>query len=266
MGETHIKEFNSLAEFERYINETPLNSVFRWAELGSTQKLFAGFNKTNTFDEALDLLKHGWDDMAKIIEHKFQLTTKEVHPKTVMRSRFDVVGFQASVPRYLQGIPQNMINQTKVVQKQKVVTIVKHIGYRGDVKEYEIIENSIKALAIVKKIEAQGYRVNLDVISPASTPFGNNETIVCRIRIKSAGEKLNISKAAFPMVHPDMLRRMIFRFREVLPGVTDKAWKGSYGATLYNVADVKKFLHEGEYYLHNFIGDIDEEMKKMKIF
>jgi hypothetical protein len=185
-----------------------------------------------------------------------------VQPKAVKRSKFDVVGGNCSVPRYLQGIPTAMINKKSVMQKQKVITIVKHIGYLGNVSADKIMENSIKALQIVKKLEAQGYRVNLDVMSPA---ISANETAVCRVRIKSANERLNVSKVAFPMVHPDMLRRMVFRFREVCPELKSRTWIGSMGSTIYDRAKVKSFLKEGEYYLHNFIGDIDLEIAAMKL-
>jgi hypothetical protein len=115
---------------------------------------------------------------------------------------------------------------------------------------------------IVKKIEAQGYRVNLDVISPAEE---GNEIAICRVRVKSASERLNVSKVAFPMVHPDMLRRMVFRFREVNPEIKNHGWSSGMGCSIYDRARVKSFLKENEYYLHNFIGDVDEEIKNLNL-
>lgn len=260
---TVIKEFTSIAKFEEYINETPLNNLFRWEKLASTD-YESGFNQTRSFPEALELLKHGWDNMAKKLETTLKLQANQEDTKKVVRSHFDVAGFQASVPRYLQGIPTSMVNQKKVQQKQKVITIVKHVGYLGNISANTIVENSIKALQIVKKIEALGYRVNLDVMSPAMAS-SDNETAVVRVRVKAAAERLNIAKVAFPLVHPDMLRRMVFRFREVCPELKDTSWKHGYGATIYDRSVVKSFLHEGEYYLHNFIGSVDDEIEAMKL-
>lgn len=258
---TIVASFKSLGEFDKWINETPLNQVFRWEKLESTT-YSPGFNKSRNFNEALELLRHGWDDMAKKIENNMKLIASEVAPKTTNRQQFNVAGFQASVPRYLQGIPTSMIDQKKVQTKQKVITIVKHIGYLGNVSEETIIENSIKALQIVKKIEAKGYRVNLDVLSPAEA---GHERAVCRIRIKAAAERMNISKIAFPIVHPDMLRRMVFRFREAHPDIKSSRWKGGYGSTIYSREIVKSFLNPGEYYLHNFIDSVDEEIEAMQL-
>jgi hypothetical protein len=200
--------------------------------------------------------------MAKRIETKLNLIANEVQPKTTQRSKYDVVGFQASVPRYLQGIPTNMINKKPVVQKQKVITIVKHVSYLGDVSQEEIVENSIKALQIVKKVEAQGYRVNLDVVRPTEK---DGEILFTRVRIKSANERMNISKVAFPLVHPSMLRRLFFRFTEVVPDITAKGWVYSYGVTIYDRNKVKSFLKDGEYYIHNFIDNVDDEIKRMQL-
>lgn len=263
-----VKEFDSIGAFEKYINETPLNSVFRWAKLASSQTnddtySNKSFYKTASFPEALELLKHGWDTMAAQLETTLKLEKNRIAPKQTTRAKYDVAGFQASVPRYLQGLPDSMINKKPIQMKQKVITVVKHIGYLGNVTSDTIIENSIKALMIVKKLEALGYRVNLDVMSPAEARDG--EIAVARIRIKNAAERMNISKVAFPMVHSDMLRRMVFRFREVCPELRDKSWAGSYGYTVQDRSECKKYLNDGEYYLHNFIGDIDEEIKKLAL-
>lgn len=259
-SKTVIEEFKSLSAFEDYICNTPLNDAFRWKTLASstTEK---NFHKTKDFAEALDLLKHGWEDMATKINNTIKLQQQDT-PMLKNKPTYNVAGFQASVPRYLQGIPTSMIDRKKVPQKQKIVTIVKHIGYLSDVQPDVIIENSIKALQIVKKVEALGYRVNLDVMSPAQVFSG--QTAVCRVRIKAAGERTNISKIAFPLVHGDMLRRMIFRFREVHPDI-NKDWVDNYGASIYDRNKAKSFLHEGEHYLHNFIHSVEYEIEQMKL-
>jgi hypothetical protein len=262
MANVVIKEFKSLSEFNEYLEKTPLNNIFRWKTLESNT-YEKGFNQTQNFSEALELLKNGWEDMSKKLTQQIKLKASEIQTKKVNRMSYDVAGFQASVPRYLQGIPTSMINKKQVVQKQKVITIVKHTGYLGNVSAETIVENSLKALQIVKQVEALGYRVNLDVISPANTYSG--ETAICRVRIKSAAERLNVSKIAFPLVHPDMLRRMVFRFREVNPDLKDTYWAGSYGSTIYDKAKVRGYLRDTDYYLHNFIGDVDSEIKNMNL-
>lgn len=219
------QEFKSMNDFYDYIEKTPLNDVFRWVELSSVNGGYS-FTHTNSFEESVNLFKNGWDQMAKKMEQKLKIALKDISPKTTKRSNYDVTGFQASVPRYLQGIPTNMINKKTVVQKQKVITLNKDISYPGYTSTEEILEYSMNALMIIHKLESQGYRVNLNIILGSKN---ENENAFIKIRIKSANERLNISKLAFPLVNPSMLRRLLFRYIEVNPEITKNSWKHGYG-------------------------------------
>lgn len=269
MARRYEHQFNTIREFNDYINKTPLNALFRWSSLASSKTSVnrTKFTGTKNYDEAQDLLKYGWDDMSKKLEQKLNIVCKEMEPTTKNKAQFDVVGFQASVPRYLQGIPTSMVNKKKVPTKQKVITVVKNIGYSCSVTTEEIIEESVKALAIVKKLEAQGFRVNLDIITALCSSDRRNlekdEVAICRIRIKSASERLNISKVAFIMVHPSMLRRLVFRFIEVEPNIKSSTFTSYYGYPINEYQKVKQLINKGELYLHNFIGDIDIEIKNL---
>ena len=140
-----------------------------------------------------------------------------------------------------------MVNKKMVPIKQKIITVNKSIDYSGKTKADTIIEESIKALQIVKKLEAQGLRVNLNIVLGTSE---NTKKFAIKIKIKSANEKLNVSKLAFPLVHPSMLRRLFFRFIEVYPNIT-KAFNTNYGYPATSEELRKLFV--GEYLLPNFI-------------
>ena len=116
--------------------------------------------------------------------------------------------------------------------KQKVVTLNKSLDYSSRVTTEQIVEESIKAFRIIQKLESQNYRVNLNLVVGVSGVRGwsmpTNEKYFIKIRLKSANEKLNISKLSFPLVHPSMLRRLYFRFIEVHPPVSYQ-FKDGYG-------------------------------------
>lgn len=257
LSKTFKQEFDGINEFYNYICETPLNEVFRWAEHSSVTGTYR-FTQTDNFDEATNLLKHGWSDMAKQLDVKLKLIANQVEPSTKARANFDVVGFQASVPRYLQGIPTSMVNKKQVPVKQKVITLNKDISYAARVTKEEIVESSTKALQIIKKLEAQGYRVNLNIIWGDAE---GNEKILTKVRIKNASERLNISKVAFPLVHPSMLRRLFFRYLEIHPDIKDKRWIGGYGCPMQNDELLKHT--KGEYLLPRIITDVDIEIKNI---
>ena len=247
------QHFNSLGEFYKFVSETKENLVFMGKPLSSKtrDKKFTG---TKSFEEAVELMKNGWDEGAKNLEGKLQAKLKTLKPKTTQRSKYDVVGGNCSVPRYLQGVPTNMVNKKPVVQKTKVVTINKSIAYNAFVTTEQIIEESIKALIIVYEIEAAGTRVNLNIIVESRE---GNEIAAFTVRIKSANERLNVSKLAFPLVHPSMLRRWL----EVSPLVTNPSFNYGYGSAV-DEKESRQYLPKGEILLPAFIPDVDKVIKQ----
>lgn len=255
---TNIREFGSLNEFEAYITNTPLNETFRWQKLASVSEGYK-FTQTHNYEEATKMLKDGWNKMANELTEKLKVHQNQVENAYVQKAFYDIVGFQASVPRYLQGIPTNMVNKKLVPIKQKVITINKDISYNAGITTQQIVEASTQTLHLIKKIEAQGIRVNLNLIWGCRA--GSTKELV-KIRLKSANERLNISKLAFPLVHPSMLRRLCFRYLEVVPTVT-KSFLVGYGMPM-DGKELKTYV-PNEYVLPRLfdgnikaVGDLDK--------
>ena len=248
----YVREFSSLNDFETYITNTPLNDTFRWAKLASVSGS-EEFTGTHSYEQAVEMFKNGWQSKAEELTKKLKVIQNQVIDAQVQKVLFDVVGFQASVPRYLQGIPTNMVNKKLVPIKQKIVTINKDISYNCGVTTEQIVEASIQTLQLVKRIEAQGIRVNLNLIWGVKAS-GSNEIV--KIRLKSANERVNISKLAFPLVHPSMLRRLCFRYLEVAPTITHGYIYG-YGSPL-DGSQLKTYCKD-EYVLPRlFNGDLSK--------
>lgn len=243
---TEVVQYDSLKEFYDYLCKTPFNDAFRWTEHSSITG-DKWFTKTKDFDEAVHLFKNGWSEMAGKLVQKLKVIESKTEPTMKPRTCLGVQGYQAVVPLYLMGVPNNMVTKKMVPMKQKVITLNKSIDYNGGVSTDDIMNESIKAMQIVKKLEAQGYRCNLNIV--LGTSAGSKQFII-KVRIKSANEKLNISKLAFPLVHPSMLRRLFFRFIEVYPNVT-KSFVSDYGRPA--TSNEMRKIFKGEYLLPNFI-------------
>ena len=259
----HKEFFNNVEELIKYVEETKVASIWKGSMLGSRRE---SNKQTESFEEAKKLALYGWEVEAEELTIAFKLAnTKKV---TKIRMKHDVIGFQASVPRYLQGIPTSMYNQKKVLNKTKIITIIKNIGYLWDVSSEKIREESIKALQIVRRLEQIGYKVNLDVISIAEqterSRLSVSEYNICRVRIKKANERINISKLAFPLVHSDMLRRFVFAHRETNENLKNKQWVYDYGMSIikkhfYRFIEIDKH----EYIIDNFIKDVETELNEI---
>lgn len=252
--------FDSLAEFERYILDTPENKTFQNNRLASkaTDVVSVAFTHSESLREATDLLHNGWVDKAEELTKRLRAVERDMSP--VMRNQrvVSVAGFQPIVPLFLMGSPACMYGTRMQPVKQKVVTLVKSISYSSGVSAETWTDEGLKALAIVKKLEANGYRVNVDVIRGGYDTFEKKNGVVCRVRVKHANERLNVSKMAFCLCHPSMQRRLMFRFTEVYDKVTS-GFSYTYGQT-FVPSDFEPVLDKRrEYFVPAFIkGDVDK--------
>jgi hypothetical protein len=254
----HIHEFHNIREFLNFVNNNPLNKFFTNSTLFSEKVEEDGYvwSGTKTLDEAKDLLEHGWmPDSSKLQQQlKLSNTIQQQGQKRV--STYDVAGYQACVPRYLQGLPTAMVNSKIVPVKQKVVTITKDISYNAGWSPSNIIDEAIKALKIVQSLESNGLRVKLNVYLGTET---SGEQAFCKICIKQPDERVNFSKMAFPLGHPAMLRRFLFLFIERHPGLT-KDFTIGYGRPV--LLD-KSRANEGEYILPLRIENVEKFVSEL---
>lgn len=215
----YMEEYNSISEFVQTINSRQQNPNM---EKKSSEYGDYAFSGTKNYKEAEYLLLHGWTEESEKLNEMLKLKT--LKEKSV-KNTYDVAGFQCSVPRYLQGIPTNMINHKVVTKKQKVIIITKNISYSAYIKKETIEKESIKVLQLVNNLEKQGYRVILNVTFIAES----KNIILCnKVRIKNASERLNLSKVSFPMVHSSYLRRIIFKWLETFE-YTTRSFNDTYG-------------------------------------
>lgn len=248
----YMEEYNSISEFVQTINSRPQNPKIK-----SNISKFGEYSFTGTHDynEAENLLLHGWVEESEKLNEMLKL--KALKEKSV-KNTYDVAGFQCSVPRYLQGIPTNMINHKVVTKKQKVITITKNISYSAYVRKETIEEESVKVLQLVNNLEKQGYRVILNVTLISKSRKGN--IILCnKVRIKNASERLNLSKVSFPMVHSSYLRRIMFRWIETFE-YTTKQFDNNYGVPVkcedFNNI-IKNNKNDNEYFAEALYSDKD---------
>lgn len=253
----NLVEFDSLTEYYRYLDETPVNATFKpnIGHLSSRKKgMWSG---TETYEEAVELFKHGWSAGAQDLTKKLKLAETDKQVQMVCKNVLSMCGYQAVVPLYLNGVPNCMVNKKPVPVKNKVITINKVICASAAVSSKTLMDESVKCFQIIKKIEASGIRVNLNLM------MGTGHACI-KVRLKSAGEKLNISKLAFPLVHTAMFRRLYFRFIEVYPTIP-KSFSWGYGR-VPDESEFKKMCAKGEVVLPTLLRCGNEsELKTLSV-
>lgn len=246
----YTTQFDSINEMVKHCDIADVNEkVFTKSECESILG-DKSFTMTNSFNEARQLLKQGWTEGSTKLNKTLKLANATIQTKEVKRAIYDVVGFQASVPRYLQGIPTSMVNTKTVKKNAKIINLYKSICYSQNVSAQQIIDDSVKFLQIVQAIEKKGIRVNVYAIFHAEK---QREQIFVTMKIKAANERLNISKMSFPLMHPSFLRRFIFRVMECETRIKAN-WSNGYGRPVNNNETVRLLEGKG-YYIPVLISD-----------
>lgn len=257
----YITEYSSIGEFVSSINSLPTNRFYEKRTLSSqtVEDDDSGWYYSRDYQRATYLFTHGWDSAAEKMSKRIKLNQGVGTPSRTSKPTYGVVGSQASVPRYLQGIPTNMVSRQTTYSKQKVITITKGISYSGRFSPKTILEESIKALELIQSLETAGQRVRLNVM--IATTEGNKSAIY-KVCVKQPDERLNISKMAFPLAHPSMLRRFFFRCMETDPNIDfDLGYGYGYPSSLHIK---EKALAENEHYIPEEIKDMDELIKQLQ--
>ena len=229
-NDVFIDVFDSLTELDDYNETTSLNKWFaNCCYLASRDETY-DFTGTHSYEQARDYMLNGWHTQAAKLNANLRVANKNRRMGPTTKRGYSVVGYGTSVPRFCMGLPTNMVNQIKTVGRDKVITVVKSLNYGASYTTEEIEKESIKALQIVQTLESNGYSVNLYVsaITGGHTNYFHASN-GCVIKIKRAGERLNISKLAYPMVNPSMKRRNIFAWRERAPHITKSYAPNGYG-------------------------------------
>lgn len=271
-----FEDFASITEFQNVIKGRKLNAAFAkkypdGCETYSQYEVAEGdsFFGTKDFSEANDTLKYGY---AKGCEGLKSL--EGIKPCTrIQRPRMvsSVAGFMPNVPAALQGRPDAMYTTVKgreiKVKANKVITIVYDVSQSYGTSSDTILYDGKRILAVLQSLENEGYRVNLKVMI-CSTCSSTSKTIRrgAFIKIKDAGEKLNLMAVAYPLAHASMLRRHFLRWMETSPVTSYKGFTYSYGSvpTLTNdLLHEKGILGRNEYYFSGSVMSTHKSVKEL---
>lgn len=197
-----------------------------------------------------------------------------------------VCGGVVNVGRALSGAPDCWAQRRKVQTCARVVNIVVNTGVHCGVTVGEITAAQKVVLEYIAALEARGVRCNIYAAALCADKWQKRERAAglskkyfgIAVKIKNAGERLNIAKVAYPLTHPAFQRRHAFAWLETCPGGAhfSNAHAGQvYGyATAPGRADMQEILPQirDAVYIHteaiyNRDADdikvyIDRQMKK----
>lgn len=223
------EDFGSIYSLLNTINNRENNNFMR-NEDSSQEHGNEEWSGTSSYEEAQSLLIHGYEDPIKSIKSNLaknkKLTSKIYNsiPKPIVQNR--VVGFVPNVPNALKGLPESMITLEKLHKKRKTISIIYATGGSCGVESDVLASAGAALVSAINLIELSGVQTELSIgfIPTKET----KQVIFPTVKIKSYGERFNLQKICFPMIHPAMFRRIGFKYLETCPGMVENFSHG-YG-------------------------------------
>ena len=221
-----------------------------------------------TYDEAVEMLRYGWEDKDKLslINNKIKELEKkqEVYK---MSFKNDIVGYAPIVPLALRGVPQNMINCTRKPKKAKVVHLIIDIGVTANFSAEEKLNWGAEMVAKIMNLEKQGFRVRIDITKVQSERGRYGTVHALLLPVKNENQPFDIKRLMFPIAHAGMQRRITFDWYERCPEAQEL---GGYGCSIGQQSKedredkVKNIISTENSYLICCMENIDEALKGVK--
>jgi hypothetical protein len=229
------EHFKSLTHLIDTMEQRPVNKAFEKEDDLSSQrdetKKENPWSGTKTYNDAMEIIKAGYyEPLERMKKAIINLGKKEPNSRPKLKN--DFVGFTPHVPNTLMNLPITMINKEKRPNKPKTIHLIYNFGASAKTTPDEMITGGINFISLVNSLEKQGYSVKIDLISS----FGTDKTLSSMtVNVKGYGQKVNLLKLTFPLVHPSMLRRVSFKWLETTPGLKDKDFTFGYGIPLQHL-------------------------------
>ena len=238
-NELCLNAFSNISEFYNYLLKTPRRNR---AENSSEREGNRSWAGTNTLEEAYDLLLGGDESLYKKFIEQKDVVVEKMLGNVINKNKIknDVVGFQPNVPNFLLGLPNDMINEIPAKISQKILNIVLTMSVSSGVGAETLQSIGMKYIQVIDLLEKSGYRVNLYI---AHAGEYESEKDICLIRIKTDREPFNIKKCVFPIAHPSMFRRIMFRWMECCD-VDKELTSWGYGCSIENKEYIQKVVEE----------------------
>lgn len=211
------------------------------------------------FEDAVELSKYGWKDglteAMPIAEQALDLVEADI--ETIeMNPLWDVTGGEVDVGRYVQGIPENMVEYelTPVSTAGRVIALCASTVYSGSISTASVMKRGAAITALALALERTGHETEL--WADMTTQRGGY-SLTSRVLVKGVNDVVDPERIAFAYAHPSFLRQLLFADWLRAPKTYKRALSipGGYGTP----APPHRDLPEGTIYLPELKSNHDVE-------
>lgn len=238
------QRFKNRQELISYLKNAKTSLAFSSKELASQIICDnqTNWTKTKSFEEALKLFEYGWyEDFDKFLVQKKQID--KYFPYVAKKKTYHnyVCGSVPNVVNAINNLPLSMRKIYDDNNPQNIITINYNCSYPWITTQKQIFNNGLLTLSLIDFFDSLGYRVDLRFYEISKN---GNQILYIDTILKSSGEKINLQKFYFAFCNPSFLRRIIFRVVETTQGLNSN-WTYDYGICM-STEEIKKMLGVNE--------------------
>lgn len=147
----------------------------------------------------------------------------------------DTSGGSVNMDAYIAGLPEDMIQHQPAKHLKKTVKLLFNVSASGGTSGKELMKRGLLVVSIIDWLERSGYRVRVDVCDTIIDGWGENDpdnpVWMLAFCAKDFAQSADISRLAYMLGSPDMLRRIFFGVEDLSTDFR-RIWKGNnnYGA------------------------------------
>ena len=227
-----VERFASVDEVVRVSANRKLTH-WDYTDFRDDDNLRSSHHGVDTWEEAENLMLHGYSPFVKKLQSKLNFTAKGQGIRTQFRS--DVVGGAPIVPLAIIGVPTSMMNAKKVIVPNKVVNIYFDKVAVCDKSSKQIEDACAKFMSALIEVENLGYRINLYITEAHTEPDGSNIDMMV-LKVKDSNSPLDLQRISFPLAHAAFFRVIGFDWFTRCP---EARYKPNLGTNM-----TRKFSHQ----------------------
>lgn len=217
-----VREFTSWPAYVAKADESKISEF-----CSSTDTSRPKWHGTKSFQEAKDMALNGWSGIRAEVDALVENIEHAIMPNLApaFTSYFDVSGGMVDVGRFLDGEPECMV-ETRLVEMAKpgkVITVLVQGFYSSASNENEIKARGAAVVALIDAIERMQHSTEIYV------EYTFSKRICHLVKVKGAGEALDIDTLMFILAHPSAYRRISFGVQEGEPAGLGCGPSGNYG-------------------------------------
>lgn len=183
------------------------NQADHWAQSAWTPNTKSDWNGAESMQATINLAFRGWPEGAA---RAARLRDKIV-ASTPQQSRFvgyAMAGAYPNVARFVAGNPMHMRSLDSArARRRPLITLLSDIGANANVDAHVFVNRAAVVAAVVDAIESRGFACGV-----VSYCIGSDGVTAwtCAVTVKETHTPADISRLAFGLGHPALLRRFMF--------------------------------------------------------